>query len=178
MNVTIQLNDNDVNRILRAFNDRQVPFAASQAINQTAKDFRAFQVRHTEEVFDTHNRGFPRMAARVNRFARKDALEAEIGPDPRLAHGKTDRTTALSQHEKGGTKTPRDGRSLFVPADNARRTARGFPALRKDYNFGKPRQTKGGQIRFGEGGMVMFQNSAGGGFMGRRRGRHNIELIA
>ena len=98
----------ELNRIER----RQVPFATSRAMNDTAIDaqnaiVKAIQIRfkNKKKWWTKANR---RTGVRVN-FSKKDKLKAGVYTNAYFA----------KIQEDGGIKTPRSGKNLAIPTDNA-----------------------------------------------------------
>lgn len=94
----------DLNKVLSI--GRQVNFAASRALNETARQAQESAISAVEHTFQTRGRWFlpgNRFGVRVKQ-ARKDSLEASVG------------TAAdwLVPHELGGVKRARSGKDLAI----------------------------------------------------------------
>ena len=98
---------------------KQVPFATSVAINETAKDFQRVQVAHIEEAFTIRRQTFARRAVKIKPFATKRQLTATVSIDPPGG-----RAEIFAKFERGGTKRPR-GQHIAVPVGIS--TARVIP---------------------------------------------------
>ena len=123
---------------------RQMPFATSQAINDTAFQVRKQIVERTyPRSFEVRNRGFPKTAFRVQKSHKRN-LEAHV----------YDRTKSdwLTRQAKGGIKRNPSGPYVAIPTSTVRLTGRG-----KIRQADKPRSilSKGGfQIKSGAGEAI------------------------
>lgn len=101
---------------------RQIPYATSVAINDTAKQIQENQRQHQGKVFEIRRPHFFNRAVKIAQFARRDSLTARIAIDP---PGGIQNAPILTRHEKGGVRRPMaGGRALAVPIE-ARRTRAG-----------------------------------------------------
>jgi hypothetical protein len=101
---------------------RQLPFAASVAINECLKKAQIAQRAHQRSAFHARNTRFMDAAVKIKPFAKKTSLFGVIQIDP---PGGAARADILTKFEEGGTKRPRDGRSIAVPGRQVRRTSKG-----------------------------------------------------
>ena len=120
MVVSLSIRDNiaQVQKRLTAIERRQIPFAASQAINDTVKDIRKRIVEVTApRAFTLRNRRFISSQLRME-FATKRRLVGAVFD----AKGRGQ----LELHARGGIKRPR-GRHLAIPTEDvkAKRTGSG-----------------------------------------------------
>ena len=104
---------------------KQVPFATSVAINETAKDFQKVQVAHIESAFTIRRQTFARRAVKIKPFSTKQRLTATVSIDP--PGGKAD---ILAKFETGGTKRPR-GQHIAVPVGVRTSPTRVIPKARR-----------------------------------------------
>ena len=144
MDLDVRAHVRGATRYLGFVHRRQIPFATSMALNDTAFQVRKRIVERTyPRAFNVRNRRFPDIAFRV-RKASKRKLRASVYD--RLGRA------SLGLHAEGGTKRPR-GRHLAVPGSNVKRTATG--------KVGKARQPrtvlsrgKAFKVRRGRGEMI------------------------
>lgn len=155
---------------------RQFPYALSLAINDTAEQFQEVERRHLLDVFQARRPKWVRDNVKIRRgdFAHpKRGLRAIVRME---APGKSaDRTDVLAKFEDGGTKTPRDGSRLAVPAE-AKRTPRGIIGKRgrpKSFDFtpmgGKTRSAR--HVYQGNRRTWMLRNPDGTGGIYQRTGK-------
>ncbi len=133
-------------RKLSDFQRRQIPFAMSQALNDTAFDVRRHIVdRIWPNSFPrAANKRFPNVAFRVKKATKRN-LESVVFD--RL------KRDWLMLHIRGGTKRPWTSRNLAVPV-GVKRTATGRISAAKS-----PRNLQNSFI--GEGGTAIFQRVGG-----------------
>jgi hypothetical protein len=149
----------DVDRVFSEIGDffrDQIPFATSQALNDTAFDIRRRVVGSTwPKAVTMRNRVFPGLIFYVGQKATKTMLEAVVGDFGRDKFGVGfDYVERLAD---GGTKFPR-GNWLAVPVDAKRNRGGG---IAKAY---KPRMLKNSFIRemkSGKGKVILQRNKAG-----------------
>lgn len=116
MRVSVKSDIAAFRRQLRRDQRRQIPFAVSRAINETAFDVRRRIIGPTwARAFTVRNRRFPAAAFRVAK-ATKRHLTASVFD--RLGRA------SLDLHATGGIKRPR-GRHIAVPRGAIKRTATG-----------------------------------------------------
>ena len=117
----ISIDVSDVQRQLGSLH-KQLPFAASQAINATSKDVQKAIINRIHNVFNVRRPLFVQRSVKI-RFAKKHDLEAQIA----IADlGGKPTADILSKFETGDDKLPTRSRVLAVPAGDIRRTARGI----------------------------------------------------
>ena len=85
---------------------KQVPFATSVAINQTAKDFQKVQLAHMESAFIIRRQTFARRAVKIKPFSTKRQLKATVSIDPPGGRAR------LTTPPYGNPPTPRSTCSL------------------------------------------------------------------
>lgn len=107
---SISLNGAQLTAALSDIEQRQLPFAVSNAINDTALDFQEAERRHFADVFTIRRQDFIfKQGVKMLEFSTKSTLRATIGTDPKADF--------LAKFETGGEKTPIGGHSLAVPVD-------------------------------------------------------------
>ena len=88
---------------------QQVPFAASVAINNSAKDVRRVVIGSTwPKAFKVRNKAFPGVVLRI-KFSTKYNLEAEVFDQLGREY--------LERHTTGGVKRPTGGKNLAIPVN-------------------------------------------------------------
>jgi len=147
-------------RTLVAKTFRQLPYAASVALNRTALEIVEEQRRGMSERF-TIRRQWVLQGVRMDRgdFATKRRLRAVVRLDPSRGF--------LAQHEEGGTRTARRS-SLAIPAAVRRSPRQVIRAADRPraMGFGKAVDIGGGRsVRRGTMGRYMVQDAAGRGFV-------------
>lgn len=111
--VEISVKDNikEFTRHLGHIQKKQIPFATSRAMKDTAVDAQDAVVIQVQQVFDNKKKwwtkGNRRTGIRVD-FSKKNDLHASVYTNAAFA----------SLQEEGGTKTPHRGRVLAIPTDN------------------------------------------------------------
>jgi hypothetical protein len=109
----------------------QIPFAMVKTLNAVANDAQR-EVRVGLGAFTLRRKAFVERTIfrdRATDFASKTSLVARVRIDPRADF--------LAQHEDGGTKTPRDGRSIAIP----------LPAVQKTPTTVIPRALRPGALK-------------------------------
>ena len=88
---------------------QQVPFAASVAINNSAKDVRRVVIGSTwPKAFKVRNKAFPGVVLRI-KFSTKYDLEAAVFDQLGREY--------LERHTTGGVKRPTGGKNLAIPVN-------------------------------------------------------------
>lgn len=122
VSMTVSHNLRRVARRIARIQKRQIPFAASGALNDTVFQVRKRIVGRTwPRAMKVRNRRFASAAFRVEK-ANKRTLRARL-------FDKLGRAS-MALHATGGTKKPRGGH-LAVPSDNVRRTGTGKVPAKK-----------------------------------------------
>ncbi len=152
MRINVDMDSAELERLTAGLGQRQIAFAAVNAINETAKLIQRVQRERVDDLFELRkprtSQFIQRQAAVIKPFANvKDArpfAEVAVGQAPRLL---------LAVYEKGGEKTPVKGRRFVavpVTGGPARRTFASPVAetlyLRK-LNI-RARKTKAGAIQY------------------------------
>lgn len=117
------------------FAQRQVPFALSNALNDTAKLFQYREREHISDVFTVRRKAWVDNSVKVTEFATKRKLSATVAIQ---SPGNGDRSDILGKFETQTSKTPaKGGKSIAVPMD-AKRLSSGIladSARPKAFNF-------------------------------------------
>lgn len=113
--INVQVDEKAVVDALKAF-EKQIPFAMSKALNDTANDAQKAIQDSLQQRFTLRRPDFIKRTIKRNRedFATKTKLEAVVRIDPTR--------DMLAKFEDGGTKTPRSGAAIAIPTENVRRT--------------------------------------------------------
>lgn len=94
---------------LNAVRSTQIPFAASLAINALAKDAQVEIRQGMASAFTLRRKDFlEKQGAKIVQFAKKSALQAVIGTDPKASF--------LGKFTRGGDR-PHGGLSIAIPVD-------------------------------------------------------------
>lgn len=112
MGVVVQSNIKQVVRNLDEFQRKQVPFATSRALNDTATDVQDAEIRNVELVFNNkkkwYAKGNPRTGIR-REYSNKQKLVASV----------FSRAEFLDLQENGGVKHPKKGHDVIdIPEKN------------------------------------------------------------
>ena len=115
MNINVQVDDKAVTDALKDF-AKQIPFAMSKALNDTANDVQRSIQDSLSQRFTLRRPDFIKRTIKRNRedFATKTKLEAIVRVDPTR--------DILAKFEEGGTKRPTKGTAIAIPTENVRRT--------------------------------------------------------
>ena len=113
--IPVSSNAVEVSRAMRFLFRDQMRFAASLALNLTAKGIQAEEREGLKERF-TIRRAYVLQGIKISKFSTKRNLEAHIEVDPSRGF--------LFKFEEGGITRPR-GRSFAVPTKAAKRTKTG-----------------------------------------------------
>jgi hypothetical protein len=94
--------------------EKQLPFAMSKALNETATDFQTAERNVIASRFTLRRPDFIKRTIKIERgnFATKANLRAIVNVD--------EKRDLLSKFEKGGDKQPREGRSIAIPVEARR----------------------------------------------------------
>lgn len=101
---------------------RQIPFAASKALNATALDVQAAERRRLREVFTLRREQWADQSIKITHFAKKSEPWATIAISPPGASGAS-RADVLGKFEMDTSKRSIAGRHVAIPID-ARRNKR------------------------------------------------------
>lgn len=116
MQFQLRVDDKEARRYLKKM-PKQVPFAVSTALNETAFDIRRHQVRSVWPAsVGAKARGFAGRAFRVLKSSKRKLLSA-VFADPRRVS--PEGIEAIKRVEEGKTHFPFRGRFLAVPTRNA-----------------------------------------------------------
>lgn len=119
--INVRSNINDVMRGMRK-HKRQVPFAASQAINDTTKEARASVIKDVQAKQKGGKKWwFNRQTGILRKFAKKTSLWGAVY---------TKMYWADLQH-RGGTKTPHRGKHIAVPTSKVAKSNRKSGGVKK-----------------------------------------------
>lgn len=166
----VHVDDREVQRKLKEL-ERQIPFGVAKGINRTAEQVQAVQRQHQRRVFTVRRPAFVDRGVKISQFANKRVPVARIEI---LPPGGADRASILTQHEPGGTKRPKDGRSLSVP-HAARRGKRDLvPQVLRPKNLELVPHGRSGRVLVGKERTVLIRGAGGqGGLILQRQGPRN-----
>lgn len=160
MRVDVTSNIDRINRLHRLYYADQMPFAVSQAINDTAFEFDRRQTRAMRRGFTTRNRQFTEKAVRVRKSNKRQIpIQAEVALHP---PGSPRTADIWAKFEEGGVKRPR-GRALAIPVGVRRLRAGKVPDRLRPKNLG---------LVNGRGRDGTYVVPGVGIFQRRRRGRY------
>lgn len=120
--IGVEIKDHASPFLMAVFN-KQLPFATSVALNETAKDFQKAQRARLSEVFTLRRRQWAEQSVKIKPFATKARQEVRISIDPPGGRG-----DILGKFETDTVKRPR-GEHVAVPVE-ARRSASGIVSAR------------------------------------------------
>jgi hypothetical protein len=114
MRITVSSNAEEVSATLRVLFADQLPFATAQALNRTANDVQKAQQSGMGDRFTLRRKTWVERSIKRGKddWASKKKMEAAVRVE---AYGDASRSDVLAQHEKGGVKKPKRGRSLAIP---------------------------------------------------------------
>jgi hypothetical protein len=152
--------------------ERQLPFATSKAINETAKDFQVAERARLHDIFHLNRAEWAERSIKITHFAKKTELWAEVAVSP-PGSGGADKSDILGKFEDDTEKTPTQGHlSIAIPVD----AKRGKNGVLK--NDGRPKafhlqrvNTRGTALVFrGDQRTFMIQMPDGRGWLMKRTG--------
>lgn len=150
---------------------QQIPFAMSNAINDTAKRIQEYQRRYMNMVFEVRRASFVNRAVKIKPFAKKTLPVAVLKVEP---PGGPARANVITRHERGGDRRPTSGRALSVPIE-ARRTKAGV--VRKNerprafaFNRAYSSMRTRSEVYLGNRRTFMVRKADGSGFIAQRTG--------
>lgn len=117
--LSITVNTAQLDQDLADVSERQVPFAASAALNITAKQFQKVQIEHQHEIFTVRRSSWLDNAVKITHFATKAELWATVGIHPPGGDGRAD---ILTKFEDQTVKLPFKGSAVAVPTLFIRRS--------------------------------------------------------
>lgn len=128
---------------------KQMPFAMSKALNATANSVQSAVRESVAERFTLRKKSFilnTIYRSKSTDFASKSKFSATVRVDPAR--------DVLAQHEEGGIKTPKDGRSIALPTSAVRRTKADLitPTNRPRALLDKPKHFRKGDVLLKETG--------------------------
>jgi hypothetical protein len=164
--------DVDVTKAVSWFDDaeeKQLPFAISKALNDTAKDFQADERVHMHDIFHVNRDQWVNRNVKITHFAKKAGLWAEIAIAP-----PGEKSDILGKFEDETEKTPSQGHALAIPVD-AKRTGAGVlsNSIRpRNLNLQQVSSRNGLTIYRGDNNTLMLQRADGTGLILQRNARH------
>lgn len=123
MKIELELKDH-ATPYVRAVFAKQVPFATSLALNETAKDFQKAQRARLGDIFTLRRKQWAERSVKIKPFATKTKQEVRISIDP--PGGRHD---ILGKFETDTVKRPVSGEHVAVPVD-AKRSRSGIVQAR------------------------------------------------
>lgn len=165
MRVTMNGDYNEaISKMLAATDPRQLQFAVSKALNDTAKDLQAEVQQNIPQRF-TLRRQWIVQGIRIKPSS-KAVLEAVVYSKDEF----------MGRQETGEDKTPKRDRNLAIPMSGARRTKSGvikaadLPSALGQKQIVVANRSKGTRTVRGAGGAVWKQEIKGKTYLMRRRG--------
>lgn len=161
LQVKVKSNAKEVSRFLQLMHSKQIPFATSLALNDTAKDVRKHIVKRTfPEAFNLKKKGFPNQVI-FTEFSTKKNLTASVGN----INTKKKRVRAISMlnlHAEGGIKKPKRSLYLAIPSRelNGKYHNKKIPKSRTPqaiFASTDRRGSKRGFVQRFKGGKAIFQ---------------------
>lgn len=116
----VEIDTRQLTAFLNDFERRQVPFAASNALNDTAKLFQYRERQHMGNIFTVRRKPWVDNSVKITDFATKRSLTATVAIE---APGQKNRSDILGKFETQTQKTPKSGRTIAVPVDVRRSKA-------------------------------------------------------
>lgn len=154
---------------------KQIPYAAAQALNDTAKDFQQVERQHVDQAMTVRQRTFVLNTVKINRgdFATRDKLSVFIQIDPTR--------NQLAKFEAGGEKHSIQGKPyVAIPTPDIRRTKRGLIPRRFYPSAFKPFVETGNQVK-GQERTFIVPTKGGNRLLlqrfGGKRGRHGVRAL-
>jgi hypothetical protein len=188
--VEIIVNTEPLTRYFDDFEQRQVPYALSNTLNDVAKLFQYRERQHIGQQFTVRRKQWVDNSVKITEFATKRKLQATVAIE---SPGGGKRSDILGKFESQTSKRPRSAPSLFIPvAARANNTAIVPDSLRpKNLHFREVGGSKGAghashlsskrmragvlrgglKVYEGEKRTVMIRNSRGEGVVLQRVGR-------
>jgi hypothetical protein len=114
--VEIIVNTEPLTRYLGDFEQRQVPYALSQALNDVAKLFQYRERQHMASIFTIRRKQWVDNSVKITQFAKKGNLVASVAIESPGGRN----SDILGKFESQTLKTPKDGHSLAIPAEAKR----------------------------------------------------------
>lgn len=93
---------------------RQVPYALSNTLNDVAKLFQYRQQQHDASIFTQRRADWQKKSVKITQFAKKNDLVSSVAIE---APGDASRSDILGKFENQTVKLPHSGRSLAVPVN-------------------------------------------------------------
>jgi hypothetical protein len=181
--IMVEVDTEEAMSFLRMLYSDQVPYAASLALNATGLQVQAAERREIGEAFTLRRRDWAMRNVKIGRedFATKTKLRTIVRME---APGDASRSDILSKFEQGGTKRPREGKSLAVPGDVQRTGTGVIPRSKRPKAFnlrpahakgttvfrGKGRSRSGTTVLVGDKGVFAVLNADGTGAIYQRTG--------
>lgn len=97
---------------LTDFEQRQVPFALSEALNDLAKEFQSEERYHIHNIFTVRRSAWVDSNVKITKFAKKRSLEAQVSIQ---SPGGGQRSDVLGKFETQTEKKPTHGQHIAVP---------------------------------------------------------------
>lgn len=185
----ITVDTRDLIKGLNDFEQRQVPFALSNTLNDVAKLFQYRQREHMGSIFTVRRKQWVDNNVKITNFAKKGDLRAAVQIQ---SPGGGNRSDILAKFEDQTTKAPKSGRSIAVPVEAKRNASDIIPKGQRprSFNFkqiggagmakstrGMTKRMTGGVLRGalqvfqGEKRTLMIRNAQGQGVILQRTGR-------
>jgi hypothetical protein len=146
----------------------QIPFAAMQAINETALAVQRAEREELDESFTLRRRDWAHRNVKIRRedFAKKDKLQAIVRME---APGRGDRSDILAKFEHPGKKRAKDGGRLAIPDDTPTAVVTVFRRRKRPRSFQFVHH--GGDVWTGKDRTFMVRRPDGTGGIYQRTGK-------
>lgn len=181
--VNITIDTKGLTAFLDDFQQRQVPFALSNTLNDVGALFQYREREHIAQVMNVRRKDWVDKNVKITHFAKKTELYTSVEIQ---SPGGGDRSDILAKFEQNTSKSPTSGSAIAVPVD-AKRNKAGIAPRLKSFHFKevhgpkhvaplKARIRSGilrGALQVFEGDKktVMIKNAKGQGVILQRVGR-------
>lgn len=146
MNVHVTVDSKAVLTALKDF-QKQIPFAHSLAINNTAKDAQGGIQSGYESRFTLRRPAFVKQeGAKITQFANKQKQEAIVRVSEKAGF--------LLKFEDGETKTPKDGKAIAIPLNVRRSKSDIIPKSQRPPALYAGKAAAAGRV-FSKGGLLL-----------------------
>lgn len=167
MKITVSADTAGIRKALRTLYADQMPYAMSLAINETAKQAQGKQRAGMYARFTVRRQSWVERSIKIGTFAKKTSLQADVRVE---TPGDPSRSDILTQHEDGGTKTPK-GQHLAIPDDVRKSETQVIPRNKRPRAFNFKPAGGSSRVFIGDARTFMIKNPDGTGGIYQRTGR-------